>query len=226
MKNGVKVVAVIPAYNEEKRVGPVIADLRDYVDEVLVSDDGSSDGTARIAKGLGAKVISSERNRGVGHATRTGCEHAVEKLGARVIVLLDADGQHPPSKIPELLSALGDGCDFVFANRFAEPEKMPFLKRVGNRGLSFATNLVAGTNVHDSQCGFKAFKADAYQKLRLVSDGYEICSEFVLEVGRKRIRNCEVPISAEYDDWTSVKGTGVRTGIKIFARLVRLALSK
>ncbi|MFH1448166.1 MAG: glycosyltransferase [Candidatus Micrarchaeota archaeon] len=221
-----KVIAVIPAYNEEKRIGNVLRQVRNYVDEIVVSDDGSSDHTRRIAEEEGANVVSSPVNMGTGHATRLGCEYAIERMGANTIVVLDADGQHPPKEIPRLLKRIDQGYGFVFTSRLGEPGEMPVIKRIGNSILTFFTDIIAGVKISDSQSGFKAFTSDAYEKLDLKMDGYEICSEFALEVGGKFIRYCEIPIKATYDDWTKVKGTDFFTGVKIFFRLVWWRLTR
>ena len=215
------IVAVLPAYNEQMRIGLVLKTLRDYVDEIVVSDDGSTDETIKVAKECGAHVVSSSVNMGAGHATRLGCRHAIDKLGSDVIVLFDADGQHPPEQIPNLIKRIDEGCEFVFTDRFADAKEMPFVKRAGNMWLSFVTSLIAGIRVRDTQSGFKAFKANVYDRLGMISDGYEICSEFVIRVGRNRIKYCQVPISSRYDEWTRAKGTGVKTGVLIFLRLFR-----
>ena len=219
-KRGLKVVAVVPAYNEEKRIGPVLAELKRYVGEVLVSDDGSTDGTAGIARKAGAAVLSSPVNMGVGHATRLGCEYAVGRMKADVLVLIDADGQHSPKEIPKLLEKLQGGCEFVFTSRFNEKKEMPLVKTFGNVFLTFSTNILAGISITDSQSGFRAMTREAFQKLGLKADGYEICSEFAIEVGRNRIKYCEVPIESIYDDWTRVKGTDVTAGLRIFTRML------
>jgi glycosyltransferase involved in cell wall biosynthesis len=221
---GKKVVAVLPAYNEEKRIGEVIGKLKSYVDEIVVSDDGSRDRSVEVARRAGAKVVSAPINKGAGHATRIGCEYAIEKVGADVVVLIDADGQHPPEKIPELLKEIEKGYEFVFTNRLADSRGMPFVKKIGNLWLSFVTNLLAGTSISDTQSGFRAFTASAYKKMGMKTDGYEICSEFVLKVGRRKIRYCQIPISSEYDEWTKRKGTSIKTGVVVFFRLIRIAL--
>ncbi|MFH0817230.1 MAG: glycosyltransferase family 2 protein [Candidatus Micrarchaeota archaeon] len=221
---GKKTVAVIPAYNEEKRLGEVLKELKQYVDEIVVSDDGSSDRTAEIARKAGAKVISSPVNMGVGHATRLGCDYAITKRMAEVIVLIDADGQHAPSDIPKLLEKIDGSCEFVFTSRFKEKKEMPVIKTLGNSFLTFSTNLLSGISITDSQSGFRAMTKEAYEKLDLRTDGYEICSEFAIEVGRKRIKYREVQIRAVYDDWTKIKGTDVTTGMKIFARSLWMRL--
>lgn len=219
-----KVVAVVPAYNEEKCLGGVLVKVRKYVDEVLVSDDGSADRTATIAKKNGAHVISSPVNMGVGHATRLGCEYAIEKMKADVVVLIDADGQHPPEQIPKLLERMKGGCEFVFTSRFGDSKQMPLVKKVGNASLTFFTNLLAGVNITDSQSGFRAFTSNAYKKLDMRTDGYELCSEFAIEVGRNHIKYCEVPIESIYDDWTKVKGVSIFTGVRILANILWLSV--
>jgi len=115
-----RVVACIPAYDEENSIGPVILRARSYVDLVLVCDDGSSDLTGVIAAMMGASVITHERNMGYGAAIRSLFEEA-RRLGADVVVTLDADGQHDPSEIGSLLSRLDEGdVDIVIGSRFVD----------------------------------------------------------------------------------------------------------
>jgi len=216
-----KTVAIIPAYNESARIAPVIREAGRHVDAVLVVDDGSRDGTSAVSEHAGAEVLRVPVNMGVGFATRLGAEYAINRMGASVIVFLDADGQHPAEFIPQLLGRMGDGCEAVFTTRSLEANRMPPLKRIGNRFLTGVTNLFSGGKFTDTQTGFRAFSARAWQRLRLSSDRYEICSEIAMETAKRGIKYCEAPIPARYDSWTKIKGTDVVTGLAIFARLVQ-----
>ncbi|KKW39477.1 MAG: Glycosyl transferase family 2, partial [Candidatus Peribacteria bacterium GW2011_GWB1_54_5] len=113
-----RIVAVIPAYNEETRVAHVITSAMEYVDTVIVVADGSKDGTPAVAEKAGALVIQHVDNCGAGAATMTGIE-AARAMGADIVITLDADGQHDPHDIPAMLQPVLDGkADIVFANRF------------------------------------------------------------------------------------------------------------
>jgi glycosyltransferase involved in cell wall biosynthesis len=117
------VVACIPAFNEEGRIGGVVVQARKYVDRVVVCDDGSGDLTGEIAEGLGAVVIRHGRNLGKGAALRSAFLRARE-LGADVVVMLDADGQHDPEEIPGLVEPILKGAaDMVVVSRYAEGSK-------------------------------------------------------------------------------------------------------
>lgn len=225
-KKRLKTVAVIPAFNEAKRVGSVVRETKKYVDEVLVVDDGSRDKTQDVAERAGAKVLKLPANMGVGFATRVGADYALTRLGAGVIVFIDADGQHPPERIPLLLKKLDDGFGAAFASRSEQIRSMPLIKRFGNGVLTFATNLFSGGTFMDTQTGFRAFTSSAWDNLKLGSDRYEICSEIAWEAAKKGIKYCEVPIPANYDEWTTVKGTDVVTGFKIFVKLLWWRLTR
>lgn len=196
-------VAAIPAHNEAGRIGHVVRGALKQVDSVIVVDDGSVDGTGREALEAGATVIRLEENRGVGFATREACDRAVA-LGANVIVTLDGDGQHDPDDIPSLLKELGD-TDVVFGSR-PRDHNMPVLKRAGNLCLSFLCRRLYGIPTHDSQTGLRAFRPEAYSRLRWCSDGYSVASECVVNSARAGLRYSEVPIKTIYID----KPTGMR----------------
>src|SRR3989338_1906107 len=158
------IVTVIPALNEATRIGKVIQDARKYSDAVLVVDDGSTDATKEVAEQEGARVIRHLQNSGAGAATMTGIL-AARAIGATVIITLDADGQHEPSDIPLLLKPVQEGrADIVFANRFGQRNKIPWIRRVANSLGNVVTFLSTGRWVPDSQCGFKVFGPKAVRQ--------------------------------------------------------------
>ncbi len=220
-----KVVAVIPAYNEEKHIKGVAERTKKFVDGVVIMDDGSKDSTYEQAKDSGAIVVKLATNMGVGFATRTGIEIALME-GADVVVCLDADGQHDPAEIPKLLDKVIEGYDFVLASRMIDSKGMPYSKRIGNKFISACCGMFFGSRLSDTQTGFRAFTGDAYKKLRIECDGYEVCSEFAYEIVKNRLRYCEVPIVAKYDEWTKFKGTNVSTGVKIFFKILWLRITR
>ena len=109
-------MACIPAYNEERCIGPVVLKTLEFVDLVIVCDDGSEDLTGQIAAMMGATVITHERNRGYGAAIRSLQEEAL-RLGADIVVTLDGDGQHYPADIPQILDAMELGDSDILSAR-------------------------------------------------------------------------------------------------------------
>ena len=127
-----KIVAVIPAYNEGTRVANVVQSAKEYVHDIIIIDDGSSDDTVDAARKSGAIVLQHIENCGAGAATMTGID-AAREMGADIIVTLDADEQHNPEDIPALLGPVISGdADIVFANRFGQKNTIPLIRRVFN----------------------------------------------------------------------------------------------
>lgn len=216
------VIAIIPAYNEHTRVGNVVRAALPYVQQVIVVDDGSTDGTGEAARQAGATVIRHVENSGAGAATMTGIE-AARRLGAQVIVTLDADEQHDPADIPRLLEPIErDTADIVFANRFGQRNKIPAIRRVFNAIGNLVTLFAAGMWVQDSQSGYKALGPKALREIELKMRGFEFCTEIVREAGVHRWRIAEIPAKVIYSEYTLKKGqsfsSGVRTAMKILLR--------
>ncbi|PSP82607.1 glycosyltransferase family 2 protein [Halobacteriales archaeon QS_6_64_34] len=154
-----RTVAVIPAYNEASTIGPVIDDTGEYVDRVVVVDDGSSDDTAAIARDHGAVVVEHVFNTGVGGAVRTGYQYAITH-GYDWVVQVDADGQHDPAKIPELLDVATDGHDMVIASRYLNESYQDY-SATRNVGIQFFTRLVNGLGdieITDVTSGFRVYR--------------------------------------------------------------------
>jgi|SRR3989344_6941699 len=210
-----KIVAVIPAYNEEKYIGGVISKTKKYVDEVIVIDDCSKDNTFNEAKNMGVIVLKHIVNLGKGATLKTGCEAAL-KLNATHIVVLDADGQHDPSEISDLIKTLNCS-DIVFGVRKFN-ENMPLVAKIGNKGLSFITKILFGISISDTQSGFRAFTAEAYKKIRWNSTAYSVETEMIARAGKNKLSYKEVNIKTIYND--KYKGTTFIDGFKIFLNMV------
>lgn len=214
------IIAVIPAYNEGSQIAQVVTRVFDEVDRVLVVDDCSSDNTARVAEDAGATVLRHLVNRGAGAATATGLRAAL-RLGARVVVTLDADGQHLAEEIPAVIApVLKDEADFVIGSRMLDPTGMPWFRRAANRVANVVTLSLYGVKVTDSQSGFRAFSPKVIDGIRLGASGFEFCSEMVHEVFEAGFRLTEVPITAVYTDYSLSKGQGWSNGFKTLARLL------
>ena len=128
---------IVPAYREAGRIAPVVRSILGYCPHVVVIDDGSDDATAEEAGEAGAEVIRHAQNRGKGAALHTGLQYARER-GYRLMITMDADGQHDPAAIPHFLSAHSEtGCRVLTGNRMASTEIMPLIRRWTNQFMSW-----------------------------------------------------------------------------------------
>ena len=198
-----KVVAVIPAYNVQSTVRKVVKEAQKIVDEVLVVNDGSSDNTYQLLVGMNVRIVNHTKNQGLGCALRRGFEVAL-KEGYDIVVTLDSDGQHDARDIKKVIAKLiEDKADAVIGSRLLDKNqwrKFPKQRLLGNRILTFLTNLTAGGKVTtDSQSGFRALEADCLKKLNLQSKKMAIASEIIFELAKQEAKIVEVPIKATYD---------------------------
>jgi glycosyltransferase involved in cell wall biosynthesis len=218
-----KIIAVIPAYNEEARVSQVINKAGHFVDEIIVVDDCSTDNTAAVSQDEGATLIKLNHNRGVGFATRIGCNCAVDK-GAEIIVTLDADGQHNSADIPKLLKPLLDQeADITFGIR-SRDKRMPFDKRVGNVLFSWLAKVLFRSDLKDILTGFHAFKSSCYHVLRWDSSGYGVVSEIVYRTIKNNLRYKQVEVETIYNG--KKKGMSKKDGIKSILLMLKWKLKK
>lgn len=183
--DSVKVVILIPAYNEEMTIAKVILGCFDYCDEVVVLDDGSKDATAKIAEGLGAILLRHEKNEGKGEALRSLFLKAID-IKADQVVTIDADGQHDPMEIPKLLIALKNA-DMVIGGR----KDIPTTRAVGNL-------LLSGFNELDTQSGFRAYRGSILPLLIPSEMGMAVDSEIFREAKKHGLRIAQVDISVTY----------------------------
>lgn len=218
-----KIAAIIPALNEENRIGPVIRGVRSFADLTVVIDDGSSDHTAEVAKKAGAITLRHALNRGQGAALKTGTEAAI-RLGADVIVHVDADGQHDPAMIQTLADPIVRGeTDVVFGSRFLgiDPTGMPWIrKQYFKLGRLFNTVLLGvSSHVTDPQSGARAMSRKAAEQIDFVQDRSAHCSEILSIVTRSNLRWKEVPVHVRYTPDTLQKGQRFSEAFKILWHL-------
>lgn len=195
------IVAAIPAFNEEIAIGSVIARARQHVDEVLVIDDGSADSTSRVAELVGATVIRHEQNSGKGTALRTAFRWA-QRNNVDILVILDADGQHCPDEIPDLLTPIiEEKADIVNGARFLKGHcvDVPKYRRVGQEVLTFATNMTCDVRLNDSQSGFRAFSKETFGVFKFNNNGMGVESEMISDASSAGFNIVEVPITCRYD---------------------------
>ena len=211
---------VVPAYNEEVSIGQTVSSLKRNFPKakIIVLNDGSKDKTRKIALEMGAIVYSHILNRGLGAALGTGIKAAL-KEGADIIVTFDADLQHEAGDIQRLIRPIKEKrADAVIGSRFMKQEDMrgmPKVKVLGNKALTGITNILAGSEITDSQSGLRAFDRVAAKKLLILCDRYDVSSEIVHELSRHRLKVIEIPIKAIYDKRSKTKGTTIRSGFQI-----------
>jgi glycosyltransferase involved in cell wall biosynthesis len=195
-----KLVVMIPAYNEEETIGKVIKEIPGVIEgidetEVLVTNDGSQDNTVEVAKEAGAdKIISFKENKGLAPAFKMGLETALT-MGADIIVNTDADFQYNQTLIPDLIEPiLGGKADIVLGSRFTGwIEHMPSQKRIGNKIATWVTKIASGYPVTDAQTGFRAFSRDAALHLNVMSD-YTYVQETILQAVNNGLVIKEIPV--------------------------------
>ena len=199
-------LACIPAFNSEETIGRIVKDCLLYVDEVIVCDDGSTDNTAEYAEKNGAEVVKHEKNYGYGAALITLFDKAREK-NPDVMVTLDADGQHIPEFIPQLIAPLSyQKNDVVIGSRFLKNDSStPKFRRAGIKLITAATNFDNKLKLTDAQSGFRAYSKKAIQLIHPTEYGMGASTEIITKVANKGLNIVEVPIVISYDNVESKK---------------------
>jgi len=213
--------AVLPAFNEEVSIGSMVLRAKQYVDHVVVIDDGSKDKTSEVAKLAGAEVIRHPKNLGKGMALQTGFEHA-GKNGCKVIITMDSDGQHDPDDIQKLVSPILKGeADVVNGSRYMNgtDRHTPFYRRIGQNILDGATNFNAGLKITDTQSGFRAFARHTLPAFKFKSNGLAIESEMLMDAANAGFRIKEVAIGVRYDVDCSSENP-IKHGLKVLANVI------
>lgn len=220
-----RVCIVVPAYNEEKRIGEVLSGTDGLGLEVLVVDDGSSDGTARVARAHSCHLLSHEKNQGKGAAIRTAIPWILER-GFDAAVFLDADGQHLATEVTRFVEEFErSGADLIVGTRMHENSAMPLVRKFSNRISSGLVSLLAGTRVTDSQSGFRLLSARLLRRIASSGGkGFDLESEMIIDAVRGGMRYAEVPISCIYKDEKS-HYRPVRDSAQFLALVVRKAFT-
>ncbi len=216
-----KIVVVIPAHNEQRFIGSVVLQARNYADVVVVVDDGSTDATADIAEAAGAVVVRHPRNLGKGAALNTGF-HEARKIAPAVVVVMDGDGQHQAEEIPTVARpVLEDKADMVVGSRFLRIRgRVPYVRALGLRAITALSNLGSGLPLSDSQTGFRAFSKAALQGISFQAGGFSVESEMQFLARQLGLRTIEVPVSCSYRD--APKRSVVSQGLEVLNGILRL----
>ena len=234
------IVTVIPAYRVQDTIEAVLQDLPDYIKHIIVVDDASPDSTADLVADLAQKdirltLIRHSQNQGVGGAMITGFRKALE-LGAQIVIKLDGDGQMDPAHIPALVTPLILGkADYTKGNRFrdfASLRNMPFIRRVGNLGLSFLTKAATGYwNIFDPTNGYFAIRAEVLEQLPLdqIDKRYFFETSLLANLYLINALVLDVPIPARYGSemsHLSIRRSLFEFPIKLFSTFMRRILLK
>ncbi|WP_020468273.1 glycosyltransferase family 2 protein [Zavarzinella formosa] len=198
-----KWITAIPVYNEVRSVPTVLAEVRRYSPEILVIDDGSTDGTAELLKNEpNIKVLTHPQNRGYGAALRTAFEYAREN-GYEVLVTMDCDGQHEPGRIPVLLEAM-HGVNIVSGSRyyrdFRQDTPAPTDRRFINATITKELNDRFGLNITDAFCGFKAYDRRAIELLHSTEPGWGMPLELWVQAAKRGLTVREIGVPRLYLD--------------------------
>lgn len=195
-----RITAIIPAYNEEIAIGSIVLSTKNYVNHMIVINDGSTDNTAKIAKKAGAIVLNHSHNKGKGAALKTGFNAVYD---TDIIVTLDSDGQHNPAEITKLVKPIVDGqADIVNGSRYLDKKEntTPAYRRLGQTVLDTATNINSGLKITDSQSGFRAFASYTLPAFRFTQKDFSIESEMLMDAAASGYRVKEVQIEVIYDN--------------------------
>ncbi|MBW2018336.1 MAG: glycosyltransferase family 2 protein [Deltaproteobacteria bacterium] len=193
-----RICAVIPAYNNEKTISSVVEGTRAHIRNVIVVDDGSTDGTGELAMRAGARVIAVGRNRGKGHALKISFRRALVR-GFDGVLTLDADLQHDPGEIPkfvEYYSAHRPG--IVVGDRMHGRELIPRGRYVPNRVGTYAFSWLTGQPIPDSQCGFRLYDRRVLEEVPILHDGFEAETDLLLRAAKRGYHIGFVPIRTIY----------------------------
>jgi len=236
------VSVIVPAKNEAKNIGSLIPEIRqslyEYDNEIILVDDGSDDGTSKVAHTNDTIVVSHEKNLGKGAAMKTGVKNARGDL----FVFIDADGAHDPWDIPAIIAPILEGkADLVIGSRILPDSKVdvsPLFRRLSNSLASFVISFVISfllplatllkcpvkyIRITDCTSGFRAIRKDVWQQLDLRSRGFEAETEMIYEAARNRFVISEVPITCNWDSQfshLSIWGDGLRTLVLLLKKLI------
>lgn len=220
-----KLLIGIPAYNEETTLDRVIKGIPRHLKsidqiDVLVVDDGSIDGTKEIVQKNKVLLLRHLVNRGLGGALKTILAFASQKE-YNFLVTLDADGQHDTLDISKILQPVISGkFDVVIGTRWKSTSRVPISRYIINKVANLVTLLLFGISTSDSQSGFRALNKKAICKIKLISDGMEVSSEFFKEIFRNKLKFGEISVKNIYTEYSTAKGQKISNSTNVFFQLL------
>ncbi len=194
-----QVVVVIPAYQAAATIRDVITRTQATLPsaQIIVVDDGSTDGTGDAGRGTHTTLITHPRNRGKGAALRTGIREATAR-GASVVVTIDADAQHPPEEIPRLMQPILEGRSDLVLGARKRDQAMPISRRFTNWLSATLASRIGGQPVRDAQTGFRAFTREVAERVQPAGNRYEYEANFLLDALRAGFRVVSVDVPTIY----------------------------
>jgi len=218
---------IVPVYNERKTIEEIIRRVQavdlDLEKEIIVVDDGSTDGTREALQSLDLaelRVVVHEQNKGKGAALRSGFDRAE----GDIILVQDADLEYDPREYPKLLEPILDGrAEVVYGSRFlGGPHRvLYFWHYVGNRFLTTFSNMLSNLNLTDMETCYKVFRRDVLQKIKLKSPRFGFEPEITVKLAKLHCRIYEVPISYSGRDYAEGKKIGWKDGLAALFHLIR-----
>ncbi len=221
-----KLTVLIPIYNEADTLREILRRVQatQLADEILLVDDGSTDGTREILAELdghnGVRVILHEQNQGKGAAVRTGIQHA----SGEVLLIQDADLEYDPRDYPRLLQPIEEGlADVVYGSRFlGAPRRVAmFWHMVANKLLTLMTNILYDTILTDMETGYKVFRREVLEGMKLRANRFDFEPEFTAKILKRGVRIFEVPIAFNPRDYSEGKKIGLRDAFEAVWALLK-----
>jgi glycosyltransferase involved in cell wall biosynthesis len=216
---------IIPVYNEERTVRPLLDKVlaAPIEKQIVIVDDGSTDGTRAILSSIqrpDVRVILHDRNQGKGAAIRT----AIPEVRGDITIIQDADLEYDPADYPRLMKPILDGvADVVYGSRFLGGERraLLFTHAVGNKVLTFLSNLCTNLNLTDMETCYKVFRTEILKGIRIRSNRFNFEPEITAKIAKRRARVVEVPISYWGRDYNEGKKIGWKDGVSALLTIVR-----
>ena len=219
-----KTSLVVPAYDEERGLPLVVEEYLGFVDEIIVVDDGSKDGTFNAAKKLEServKLFQNSVNSGKVAALRNGIGHAT----GDIIIFTDADCTYPARYVPEMVEAVLSGADLVLGARLQSRDNIPTLNRIGNNVFSFLASYISCMRIQDSQTGLRAFRREMFDHLDVKAKGLEFETKMTVRAAKLGYKIVEIPI--EYRERVGrSKLRPLQDGARMFSALFSVAYSE
>ena len=221
-----KISVIIPAYNEVQTLREIVRRVQaeSIADEILIVDDGSTDGTRELLKEMNGdwsvRAVLHDRNQGKGAAIRTGIDHS----RGEIVIIQDADLEYDPRDYPALLRPIEEGiADVVYGSRFLGGPRRPvmFWHMVANKILTFLTNILYDTILTDMETGYKVFRRAAVENLKLKSRRFDFEPEFTAKILKKKVRIFEVPITFNPRDYHEGKKIGLKDAFHAVWTLIK-----
>ncbi len=204
--SGTKVIVVMPAYNAAQTLVDTYRNIpAEYVDQVILVDDGSIDDTAGVAQELELDLIVHPHNAGYGANQKT-CYMEALRQGAEIVIMLHPDGQYDPEIIPDMINAIREGKgDFVMGSRFMPPQSaldggMPKYKYLANRFLTAAENFVMGTDLSECHTGYRAYSRELLETVPFLRNGNDFVfdTEMIFQANHFGFTFAQVPVTTKY----------------------------